>query len=215
MDLIWGGEPLRLLPQKAALLPERRMLLVADAHLGKAVSFRRLGVPVPQGTTSDTLARLDGLVASHGVEHIVFLGDLLHSAHAHAPATQAAIGRWRDRHPRLALTLVRGNHDDRAGDPPPTLGIRCLDEPWALAGVALCHHPRAVPGRAVVAGHVHPGAWVGRGLDRMRLPCFHLHSGVAVLPAFGGFTGLHAVERVAGDRVIAVAEGRLFDVPGG
>ena len=42
-----GGEALELLAEKAALLPERGTLLVADAHIGKAVSFRRAGVPVP------------------------------------------------------------------------------------------------------------------------------------------------------------------------
>ena len=50
-----GGAALHLLPQKAAWWPAERTLLVADAHIGKAVSFRRLGVPVPPGTTSETL----------------------------------------------------------------------------------------------------------------------------------------------------------------
>lgn len=213
LDIVWGGETLRLLPQKAAFLPDHHTLLIADAHIGKAVSFRRLGVPVPRGTTTDNLQRLDELLALHTVHHIVFLGDLLHSAHAHAPGTLAAVGAWRERHPRLALTLVRGNHDDRAGDPPPWLDIRCVDEPLPLGGLALCHHPRPLAGRAVVAGHVHPGAWLGRGLDRVRVPCFHFQQGVAVMPAFGSFTGLHPVDRSPGDRLVAVAEERLFEVP--
>jgi hypothetical protein len=41
----------------------RRTLLVADAHFGKAVSFRKLGVPVPRGTTGGTLAKLDAAIA--------------------------------------------------------------------------------------------------------------------------------------------------------
>lgn len=212
LDVIWGGEPLRLLPDKAVLLPERRMLLVADAHIGKAVSFRRLGVPVPRGTTSETLAALSALIETHAATHVVFLGDLLHSAHAHAPNTMAAMSRWRLAHPRLALTLVRGNHDDRAGDPPAALDIACVDEPLRVGGLALCHHPRSVVGASVLAGHLHPGAWVGRGLDRLRLPCFHFRGAVGVLPAFGSFTGLHMVERVPGDRLVAIADGGLFDV---
>ena len=46
-----GGVTLELLPQKAAWWAAERTLLIADAHIGKAVSFRRLGVPVPPGTT--------------------------------------------------------------------------------------------------------------------------------------------------------------------
>ena len=69
-----GGEALTLLPQKAAFLPNSRTLLVADAHIGKAVSFRRLGVPVPAGTTGETLARLDAALAVSAAQRIVFLG---------------------------------------------------------------------------------------------------------------------------------------------
>ena len=45
MELLAGGALLRLLPERAAYLPEHHTLLVADAHIGKAQSFRRLGVP--------------------------------------------------------------------------------------------------------------------------------------------------------------------------
>ncbi|MBL8301325.1 MAG: hypothetical protein JNM26_00975, partial [Ideonella sp.] len=34
--------------------------------------------------------------------------------------------------------------------------------------------------------------------------CFHFREGVGVLPAFGDFTGMHAVQRVPGDQVHAV-----------
>ena len=45
-------------PSGAAFVPAQQALLVADAHFGKAVSFRRLGVPVPAGTTTETLRTL-------------------------------------------------------------------------------------------------------------------------------------------------------------
>jgi hypothetical protein len=38
--------------------PTRHTLLVADAHIGKAVAFRRLGVPVPRRHHGATLQRL-------------------------------------------------------------------------------------------------------------------------------------------------------------
>jgi DNA ligase-associated metallophosphoesterase len=200
-----GGETLVLLPQKAAWLPERRTLLVADAHIGKAVSFRALGVPVPRGTTSQTLDGLGALVDALGVAHIVFLGDFLHSARSHAAATLAAVAAWRERHAALQLTLVRGNHDDRAGDPPHALRIDCVDEPVRLGALALCHHPRPVPGAYVLAGHLHPCIGIyGRANDRLRLPCFWLADTVGVLPAFGAFTGMHPVRPAAGERVFAV-----------
>lgn len=200
-----GGERVVLLPERAAYVPAHEALLVADAHVGKAVSFRRLGVPVPRGTTSETLARLDALVERHRPRRVVFLGDFLHSARAHAASTLGAVERWRARRGALHLTLVRGNHDRHAGDPPPALGIEVVDEPLRLGGLALCHHPRPVPGAYAIAGHLHPCVHVGRGLNRLRLPCFQLGDEVGVLPAFGAFTGMHPVERGAG-RLFVVAE---------
>lgn len=202
-----GGEPLVLLPQKAAFLPRHRALLIADAHVGKAASFRRQGVPVPGGTTRGMLAQIDALVAAHGATRIVFLGDFLHSEHARSASTLEALERWRAGHATLGLTLVRGNHDQRAGDPPPSLGIEALDEPLALGGLRLCHLPRARAGGYVLAGHWHPCVTLsGRALDRLRLPCFWFGAEVGVLPAFGAFTGMHPARPAPGDRLFAVAD---------
>ena len=70
-----GTEPLVLLPQKAVWLPQRKTLLVADAHIGKAVAFRALGVPVPRSTTSQTLDALSRLVDAHRARCIVLRGN--------------------------------------------------------------------------------------------------------------------------------------------
>lgn len=205
--ILAGGRPLTLLPEKAAFIAASRTLLVADAHIGKAVSFRALGVPVPRGTTSETLAGLAALVASTGARRIVFLGDFLHSARAHAAATLAAVAAWRDAHRTLDLVLVRGNHDDRAGDPPAQFGIRVVDEQYAQDGFALCHHPKRRPGEYVLAGHLHPCIQVGggRARDHLRLPCFWFGDAVGVLPAFGAFTGMHPIRPCAEERVFAIA----------
>jgi uncharacterized protein len=210
-----GGCRLRLLPQRAAFLPEQHMLLVADLHLGKASSFRRLGVPVPEATTAGTLERLSQAIAASGATRAVILGDLLHSRHARAATSLDAIGRWRrERHPGLELTLVRGNHDDQAGDPPLDWDVRCVDGPLRVGGLALAHHPDPLPGTYVLAGHVHPAAIVaGRGPGALRLPCFHFGASVGVLPAFGEFTGSHVLPHTPGDRVFVIVEDTLRELP--
>jgi DNA ligase-associated metallophosphoesterase len=208
-----GGEALALLPEKAAWLPDHKTLLIADAHIGKAVSFRKLGVPVPQGTTRGMLQQLTDLVARLQAERIVFLGDFLHSAHAHTASTMDTVVRWRAARPEFKLTLVRGNHDKHAGDPPIGLRIEVVDEPLRLGGLALCHHPRTVKGAYALAGHLHPCVSLGgRAHDHLRLPCFHFGPQVGVLPAFGAFTGMHPADIREGDRVYAVAEERVVEV---
>ena len=212
--IVAGGRPLTLLPEKAAFLAASRTLLIADAHIGKAVSFRALGVPVPRGTTSETLAGLAALVARTGARRIVFLGDFLHSARAHATATLAALAAWREAHRSLELVLVRGNHDDRAGDPPAQLAIRVVDEPLVQDGFSLCHHPQRRRGEYVLAGHLHPCVNLGgRAWDHLRLPCFWFGDDVGVLPAFGAFTGMHPIRPGDEERVFAIAGDSVAAVP--
>ena len=208
-----GGQVLMLMPEKCVLLPESDTLLVADVHIGKALSFRALGVPVPGGTTGETLALLASLVRRLAVRRIIFLGDFLHSARSHAPATMAAVAQWRAEHAGLELTLVRGNHDDRAGDPPAHLGIEPVDEPLMQGGLALCHHPRPQAGAYVLAGHLHPCVSVGgRAHDWLRLPCFWFTPQFGVLPAFGAFTGMLAIRTARGERVFAATPQQVFEL---
>ena len=219
-----GGHVLWLLPQRALWWPQRRWLMVADVHLGKAHAFRRQGVPVPEGTTAGTLERLDALLAAWPAERLVVLGDFLHSAHAQTPTVLDAVHAWRARHAGLDVTLVRGNHDDRAGDPPASLGIAVVDEPWSLGPFAACHHPRddgllhaeveAASASFVLAGHTHPVCRLqGRGRDTMRLPCFVRSAGQLVLPAFGTFTGGYLMDPAPGVQRYPVGGGQVWCLP--
>jgi DNA ligase-associated metallophosphoesterase len=214
MEIALAGATLHLLAQRAAYLPEHRTLLVADAHLGKAVSFRRLGVPVPSGTTQTALETLTQLLQATGAQRIVFLGDLLHAARSRTAATTEAVAAWRARHAGVVLTLVRGNHDRHAGDPPPEWQVQSVDEGLRLGPFALLHHPQPVAGAYALAGHVHPAVVLGgRARDRLRLPCFHFGAQVGVLPAFGGFTGMHVLPQAPGDRIYAIAHDSVLAVP--
>ena len=171
------------------------------------------------GTTDANLARLNALLARlPGVQELVFLGDFLHAASGRAPAMMSALHAWRERHADLPITLVRGNHDSRAGDPPATLGIEVVEEPWAHAGLALYHDPGAPDPhqpRPAVAGHLHPVARIGRGFESVRLPCFHARAdGMLVLPAFGEFTGGALVRAAAGESLYLVAGDSVVPHPG-
>ncbi|MGI9024651.1 MAG: ligase-associated DNA damage response endonuclease PdeM [Burkholderiaceae bacterium] len=208
--VVVADQVLNLLAERAAYWPERRMLLVADAHFGKAATFRARGVPVPHGTTADNLARLDALMTHWDVERIVFLGDFLHAREAQARPTIAALAHWRARHAHVAMTLVRGNHDAHAGDPPAHLKIDVVDESWTIGPFSMRHHPQPCERGYVLAGHLHPGYRVtGRAGDGLRLPCFwfgcEAGSRVGVLPAFGAFTGTWIVDALPDDRVFVVA----------
>jgi uncharacterized protein len=199
---------LLLLADKAIYWPRQKALLIADAHFGKAAAYRALGQPVPQGTTSQNLQRLNVLLSQYPTEQLILLGDFLHAPKSHAPATLAALRLWRAQHASMRCILVRGNHDKHAGDPPADLHITSVDEPYLLGDIALQHMPVPHATHHVLAGHSHPTfRLLGKGRQRLVLPCFHHQAGMTLLPSFGDFTGGSLLENIPGS-FICVTDGQ-------
>lgn len=208
-----AGETLVLLPERAVCWPRMHTLFIADAHFGKAASFRAHGVPVPRGTTRDGVTRADELLSRTRAQRVVFLGDFLHARAGRAPGMLAQLQEWRERHSDVEMLLVRGNHDRHAGDPPPELRIDCVDEPHLEAAFVLAHHPQRSPHGYVLAGHLHPAArLVGKGRQRASLPCYWFNDGCGVLPSFGDFTGSAVIDADPDDRVFVIAEDQVMEI---
>lgn len=208
-----AGERVTLLTERAAYWERTRTLLVADPHFGKAAAFRAAGVPVPRGTTTGSLTRLDAALSRTGAARIVFLGDFLHAREGREAETTRVVGEWRSRNASIDMLLVRGNHDKRAGDPGPEIDIRCVDGPIAEAPFVFTHKPAVSDAGYVICGHVHPAARLtGLGRESLRLPCFWARPRTMVLPAFGEFTGVAEVDVEPGDRVWVIADGSVVEV---
>ena len=208
------GERVELLAARALHWPRERTVFVADVHLGKAAAFRAGGVPLPRGSTAADLARLTAILQQTQARRLVVLGDFLHAAAGRVAALDAAFKQWRTSHAAIEVVLVRGNHDDRAGDPPTQWDVRVVDEPSPMAPFLCCHLPVAPRTGYALCGHIHPGVTLrGAAEQSERLPCFVLGRRRAILPAFGGFTGLARASPLAGDRLVAIAGTRLFALP--
>jgi len=213
-----AGEDVLLYAERALYWPAGRTLFVADVHLGKTAAFRSGGVALPGGATAANLARLSALVNATGCEALVVLGDLIHAAAGRTAALDRAVGHWRATHAELAITLVRGNHDSHAGDPPAAWRVDVVGGPEPAPPFLLCHEPPDAAAGGLfgyaLAGHVHPAVHIsGAGLQSERLPCFVLGRHRAILPAFGRFTGSAAQRWARDDTIVAIAGERLFVLP--
>ena len=208
-----AGEKLVLLAERVAYWPAKKALFVADFHLGKAASFRSAGIPLPSGTTTENVERLGRAIDKTGAKQVVFLGDFLHSAQGRAASTFGRFAAWREARKTLELTLVRGNHDKKAGDPPQAWGVRCIEAGEALGPFILNHEPGASRGGYALAGHIHPAVRLSAcGEKALRLPCFWFGTRYGVLPAFGAFTGNAEVLPRRGDQVFVIAEQEVLQV---
>jgi DNA ligase-associated metallophosphoesterase len=205
VSLHWKGEPLLLLGSKALLDPERGVLLVADLHLGKAETFQAHGIPLPSDGDAGTLNDLLALAHRWRPQQVVVLGDLIHSRLGLTGELRAKLAAL----PELLgcpVRLIGGNHElgswmeGLPQEPSQALG------PWWLS-----HAPEPQAGQLNLCGHLHPVAMVGRGADRLRLPCFSYcaHSERLALPAFGRLTGGHPCSQR--ERIWLVADGAVVD----
>ena len=196
LEVMLNGEPVQLLADRALYWPARRRLLLADLHLGKADTFRAAGIALPRGGTELDLARISTLVAATGAAAVWVLGDMLHGR-TDLSSWRAAWNAFRDRHPRLSIAVVDGNHDralQRARLDIERLGDAVHDGPFVLR-----HTPARDPRGHVLCGHLHP---VLKLPGQPRTQAFWLQPGCTVLPAFSAFTGGYPLRLGEGDAAV-------------
>ncbi len=203
-DFLWRGHRLELLAEKVLWDPQQGLLLLADLHLGKAESFQCQGIPLPSDGDATTLNALLAVAHRLRPRQVVVLGDLIHSR----------LGLTQELRQKLAalpsllgcpLRLIGGNHERGSW----LEGL--VQEPSLTMGpLWLSHAPEPKTGRLNVCGHRHPVALVGRGADRLRLPCFAYDQTLdqLVLPAFGALTGGHPCS--GGEALWLVADGAVM-----
>ena len=205
-------EQLTLLPSSAIWWPARSALLVSDLHIGKGATFRVESVPLPAGSSEQTLSKLSRLLDETGALKLYMLGDFWHAKQGRTERIHSLISEWRSRHSSVEVVLVEGNHDRRSGALPTELAIETVSD--LVAGpFVLKHHPEEDSRGYVLCGHVHPAVrLVGQGRQVTRLPAFVFGERVGILPAFGEFTGAATVYPEAGDRVFVVTGEDVVEV---
>jgi DNA ligase-associated metallophosphoesterase len=221
------GETLLLRPDGSLLLEERRALLAADLHLGKAATFAAAGLPAPGGTLEADLRRLAAAVRETGCATVYVLGDLLHHPSGTGEALRARVAAWREE-VTVPLTVVPGNHDRNlaglaAGWRLEVAGRELWLGPFRLrhratrAGTdAGAHEGNPCSGAPCleIVGHEHPVVRLRAGGDDLRLRCFAEEAGRLTLPAFSSFAGGAEVDPAGGRWVYALADGAVVDLSG-
>jgi DNA ligase-associated metallophosphoesterase len=213
MQIELRGERLETRADRTLWWPARRTLILADPHFGNGATFRRAGIPVPAATLTDDLARLSQAVRQTGAGRLVVLGDFFHASVEREDPAMAALDDWRHEFGHLTIDLIKGNHDRHAGPPPEAWSIGDAGERAVDGPLVFRHEPVPDAAGYVLAGHLHPAVRLRDvGRRATALPCFAFGEAVGVLPAFGRFTGTHAVRPEPGQRLYAIAGDRVLAV---
>lgn len=181
---------------------ERSMLLISDVHLGKVSHFRKFGAAVPRKAIHKNFVLLDKVVADFQPFQICFLGDLFHSS---LNKEWELFENWVAKTP-AEIILVSGNHDIIDPEKYRQLKIEIFPE-LIIDDFLLTHHPEERNNLFTFCGHVHPAVKLhGFGRQKLKLPCFFKSENQMILPAFGKFTGTHALNPSKEDEVFAIVE---------
>ena len=187
---------------------EKSLLLIGDVHLGKVAHFRKFGAAVPRKAIHKNFLLLDKIVGHFQPFHLCFLGDLFHSSFNRE---WDFFENWVAKTPSK-ISLVVGNHDIIAPEKFETLGVSVFKElQWD--DFLFTHHPEERDGFFNFCGHIHPAVRLqGFGRQRLKLPCFFKTKNQLILPAFGEFTGNHALKPQKTDEVFVIVEGEVVRI---
>lgn len=206
------GEELEMFPEKALLWTSKKILLVADLHLGKINHFRKAGIPVPTKANDRNWESILHLIETARPERVIFLGDLFHS---HYNEEWEVLRQLIRNFPVVSFELVIGNHDILSDNQYTRNNLRLHRERLDEGPFVFSHHPmeEIVGDRYNLAGHIHPGVLLqGKGKQAVTLPCFYFGERQGILPAFGSFTGLARIQPKKEDRIFVIAENSVVKI---
>ncbi len=216
LSLPWLEQSFVLYPEAALFWREEATLAVTDLHLGKPASLRASGVPVPEGADEEDLDRLEKLIETCSPKRLLMLGDLIHDRMSLTDRMIAQFTEFRQRHAEMEIDLVLGNHDRSANKMQELLELDHVSDQWRCGPLVFRHDPDSASDEEayLIAGHVHPAVRVREGpFQSRRLSCFHFGPHQALLPAFGSMTGTYRISAGKEDRVFAIVEGEVMEIP--
>ncbi|MEM8793242.1 MAG: ligase-associated DNA damage response endonuclease PdeM [Pseudomonadota bacterium] len=172
-------------PSGALWWPERKVLIVADLHLGKAERMAREGgTLLPPYETAETLDRLDAEVGRLRPRLVISLGDSFDDLASAASLGEEIVLRLERLSAGRRLIWIAGNHDPG----PVNLPGSHLDVA-VIGGVHFRHIANPDRQDMEISGHYHPKARLTVQGRRISRRCFFVSGNRVILPAFGTYTG--------------------------
>lgn len=205
------GELLTLLPEKALYWENRKSLIIADTHIGKADHFRKSGLPIPNLASAVDYCKLDTLLKSLSIDKIIIVGDMFHSNYNNGCADFIS---WKKTRRIREVILVKGNHDILGDSFYEQGGIKVYKEEYVELPYTFTHKPpKIIIDGYYISGHIHPAVRLGgKARQSLTLPCFVFGLNQALLPSFGSLTGKCIVSPEKTDKIYVIGDETVYQV---
>ena len=206
IDLTIKSQHFTLCYDKTVYWHEQKFLLVADVHAGKAMHFRKNGIPLSSDHMIKDLIRLEDSIKRLKPSKVIVLGDLFHSDFN---LENQFVLKWICRQ-NTEFTLITGNHDIHSNS---HKELEHINE-FKLNGIRLVHDPLSQneSEEFTIAGHLHPSLRiVGKARQSLKFPCFYVGVNQLVLPAFGQLNGSKHIRLKRNERAVLITPAGLMD----
>ncbi len=213
MNITVRNENFILHSSRVLLWPSEKMILVADIHLGKAQTFLKNGLWLPPIAHGGDLQTLKEVYLRSGANHILFLGDFVHSLEGITEDVVDELVSWQKSF-SPKVTVVIGNHDRPAVKHwPASWEFIDLVERVDIKDFILQHEPPENKiSQFVWCGHIHPKVKLKHAGDSLYLPAFVITPETGYLPAFSSLAGGGAFKFKKSNRYFVESEGNMVEV---
>ena len=150
-----------IIDEPALLLKEKKLLVIADLHIGIESELRENGLQVPSQTNMME-QRLISILTTYTIHDIILLGDIKHNIPSSTIQERTDVNRFLNTIQTYGtLHVLPGNHDgniDRLL--PPTIKLHPSDG-FVFEGIGFTHGHRrpnkeVMQCEQVIIGHTHP-----------------------------------------------------------
>jgi uncharacterized protein len=206
-----------IIDEPAFMIKEKKLLVIADLHIGIESELRENGLQVPS-QTNVMEQRLISILTSNTIDDIILLGDIKHNIPSSTIQERTDVNRFLNTIQAYGtLHVIPGNHDGNIHRLLPSTVKLYPSDGFVLNGIGFTHghrkpNPEVMQCEQVVIGHTHPTVMLTDRLgyrtfeqcwlrsvplsDRLleKYPTSHTLQ-VLVMPAFNPLCGGIAVNR--------------------
>ncbi len=179
----FANEEFYAYPNSALYWKRLNIVIIADLHLGKSISFAKKKQFLPPYDTKETLVKLFSCINEFEPSKLIIVGDLLHDILSVQSFQDKDYQNFNNYTKKTEFIWVKGNHDTNIE----INGFsKVLD--YKIEEIIFNHIPIKTT-NFQICGHYHPKAIISHRGKSIYKSSFVHNDKLLILPSFGTLTG--------------------------